>query len=94
MPPRHSNSTDGPRGRKSSSRSKVVRAKKQKRIPGRVKNIDYKDPKLLRRFVTERGKIVPSRISGTSARCQRQLAKAVKRARHLGLLPFTAEMYK
>ncbi len=94
MAHRHSGSSDGRRGRNSSSRPKVVRAKKQKRIPGRVKGIDYKDPKLLRRFVTERGKIVPSRISGTSARCQRQIAKAVKRARHLGLLPFAAEMYK
>ena len=94
MAHRHSSSSDG-RGRKSSSRNaKIVRSKKQKRIPGRIKNIDYKDPKMLRRFVTERGKIVPSRISGTSARCQRQIAKAVKRARHLGLLPFTAETYK
>lgn len=76
------------------NRAKIVRSKKQKRIPSRIKNIDYKDPRQLRRFVTERGKIVPSRISGTSARCQRQLAKAIKRSRHLGLLPFTAEMYK
>lgn len=76
------------------NRAKMVRAKKQKRIPSRIKNIDYKDPKQLRRFVSERGKIVPSRISGASARCQRRLAKAIKRARHLSLLPFTAEMYK
>ena len=94
MAHRHSGASEG-RGRRNNSRnSKIVRSKKQKRIPGRIKNIDYKDPKMLRRFVTERGKIVPSRISGTSARCQRQIAKAVKRARHLGLLPFTAEMYK
>ena len=94
MAHRHSGSSDG-RGRRNKSKNdKIVRSKKQKRIPGRIKNIDYKDPKMLRRFVTERGKIVPSRISGTSARCQRQIAKAVKRARHLGLLPFTAEMYK
>ena len=94
MAHRHSSPSDG-RGRRNKSKNdKIVRSKKQKRIPGRIKNIDYKDPKMLRRFVTERGKIVPSRISGTSARCQRQIAKAVKRARHLGLLPFTAEMYK
>ena len=89
MPPRHSRSSDGPRGRNSSSRSKkVVRAKKQKRIPGRVKNIDYKDPKLLRRFVTERGKIVPSRITGTRAIDQRRIAKAIQYARLLGLIPY------
>ena len=94
MAHRHSSSSDG-RGRGNSSKNaKTFGVKKQKRIPGRIKNIDYKDPKMLRRFVTERGKIVPSRISGTSARCQRQIAKAVKRARHLGLLPFTTEMYK
>ena len=72
----------------------AARPRKQKRIAGRIKNIDYKDPKLLRRFVTERGKIVPSRISGASARCQRRLAKAIKRARHIGLLPFIEETYK
>ena len=90
MPPRHSSSSDGPRGRNSSSRSKkVVRAKKQKRIPGRVKNIDYKDPKLLRRFVTERGKIVPRRVSGLCAKNQRKITQAIKRARMIALMPFT-----
>ena len=76
------------------NKNKITKARKQKRIPGRIKNIDYKDPKQLRRFVTERGKIVPSRISGASALCQRRLAKAVKRARHIGLLPFIEETYK
>ncbi|MEM6683441.1 MAG: 30S ribosomal protein S18 [Pseudomonadota bacterium] len=50
--------------------------------------IDYKDVKLLQGFVSERGKIVPSRITAVSAKKQRALATAVKRARHLGLLPF------
>ncbi|MGN7613020.1 30S ribosomal protein S18 [Magnetococcales bacterium HHB-1] len=50
--------------------------------------IDYKDPKLLSRFITERGKIVPSRITGVCAPHQRQLAKAIKRARNIALLPF------
>jgi len=50
--------------------------------------IDYKDVKLLQRFVSERGKIVPSRITAVSSKKQRELAKAIKRARHLGLLPF------
>jgi small subunit ribosomal protein S18 len=50
--------------------------------------IDYKDVKLLQRFVSERGKIVPSRITAVSAKKQRELAKAIKRARFLGLLPY------
>jgi len=50
--------------------------------------IDYKDVRLLQRFVSERGKIVPSRITAVSARKQRELAQAIKRARFLGLLPY------
>ena len=51
--------------------------------------IDYKDIETLRAYVSETGKIVPSRITGTKARFQRQLATAVKRARYLALLPYT-----
>jgi small subunit ribosomal protein S18 len=50
--------------------------------------IDYKDVKLLQRYVSERGKIVPSRITAVSAKKQRELAKAIKRARFIGLLPY------
>ena len=50
--------------------------------------IDYKDVRLLQRYISERGKIVPSRITAVSAKKQRELAKAIKRARILGLLPF------
>jgi len=50
--------------------------------------IDYKDVRLLQRFVSERGKIVPSRITAVSAKKQRELAQAIKRARFLGLLPY------
>lgn len=50
--------------------------------------IDYKDVKLLQRFVSERGKIMPSRITAVSAKKQRELATAIKRARNLALLPF------
>ncbi len=50
--------------------------------------IDYKDVKLLQRFLSERGKIVPSRITAVSAKKQRELARAIKRARHLALLPY------
>jgi small subunit ribosomal protein S18 len=50
--------------------------------------IDYKDVKLLQRFISERGKIVPSRITAVSAKKQRELSQAIKRARFLGLLPY------
>jgi small subunit ribosomal protein S18 len=50
--------------------------------------IDYKDVRLLQRFISERGKIVPSRITAVSAKRQRELAQAIKRARNLALLPF------
>lgn len=59
-----------------------------------IEFIDYKDEKLLRRFVTERGKIIPRRVSGTSAIFQRQLTVAIKRARHMALLAFVAESVK
>ena len=54
-----------------------------------IKEIDYKDLALLKGYVTETGKIVPSRITGTKAHFQRQLSPAVKRARYLALLPYT-----
>ncbi|MDG4721227.1 30S ribosomal protein S18 [Thalassospira sp. SM2505] len=54
--------------------------------------IDYKDVKLLQRFVSERGKIVPSRITAVSAKKQRELAKAIKRARFLALLPYADQV--
>ena len=59
-----------------------------------IKYIEYKDERLLRRFVTERGKIVPRRITGTCARHQRMLTTAIKRARHLAIMPFVAESYR
>lgn len=54
-----------------------------------VKEIDYKDIDTLKSYITETGKIVPSRITGTKARYQRQLSTAIKRARYLALLPYT-----
>lgn len=54
-----------------------------------VTEIDYKDLDVLKGYVTETGKIVPSRITGTKARYQRQLATAIKRARYVALLPYT-----
>ena len=57
----------------------------------KVEAIDYKDVPKLRRYITERGKILPRRISGNCAKHQRQLTVAIKRARNIALLPFTAE---
>jgi small subunit ribosomal protein S18 len=54
-----------------------------------IDTIDYKDLDMLKQYVSENGKIVPSRITGTKARYQRQLATAIKRARYLALLPYT-----
>ena len=53
--------------------------------------IDYKDSRLLSRYISERGKIVPSRITAVSAKRQRELAKAIERARFLGLLPYVVK---
>lgn len=57
----------------------------------KVENIDYKDIDRLRRYMSERGKILPRRVTGTCARHQRELTVAIKRARHLALLPYTAD---
>ena len=57
----------------------------------KVQNIDYKDIARLRRYMSERGKILPRRVTGTCARHQRELTVAIKRARHLALLPYTAD---
>jgi small subunit ribosomal protein S18 len=54
-----------------------------------IRFVDYKDDRFLSRFITENGKILPSRLSGVDARHQRQLAVAIKRARYLALLPYT-----
>ncbi len=57
----------------------------------KIDYIDYKDTAKLRRFISERAKILPRRITGTCAKHQRQLTEAIKRARHIALLPFTSE---
>ncbi|SIT87078.1 30S ribosomal protein S18 [Edaphobacillus lindanitolerans] len=56
-----------------------------------ITRIDYKDVDLLKKFISERGKILPRRVTGTSAKWQRKLTVAIKRARIMGLLPFTSE---
>ena len=57
----------------------------------KFENIDYKDIARLRRYISQRGKILPRRVTGTCARHQRELTVAIKRARHLALLPYTAD---
>ena len=56
--------------------------------------IDYKDVDLLRKFITERGKILPRRITGNSLKYQRKVATAIKRARHLAMLPYVTDLLK
>lgn len=59
-----------------------------------IKYIDYKDPEFLKRFLNEQGKILPRRLTGTSLKYQRRLATAIKRARHLALLPYVTDLLK
>ena len=67
--------------------------KKRKSCPfsGSKSKIDYKDIKTLTKFVSERGKIIPSRISAVSAKKQRELSNAIKRARYIGLMPYVVK---
>ncbi len=71
---------------------------KQKKVcrftENNIKYIDFKDVKMLQKFTTEQGKIIPKRITGTSAKYQRELAKAIKRARHMALLPYVSDTVK
>ena len=59
-----------------------------------IKYIDYKDPQFLLKFVNDQGKILPRRLTGTSLKYQRRVSQAVKRARHLALLPYVSDMLK
>lgn len=59
-----------------------------------IKYIDYKDPDFLLKFVNEQGKLLPRRLTGTSLKYQRKVAQAVKRARHLALMPYVADLLK
>jgi small subunit ribosomal protein S18 len=88
---RYSDDSDE-RGQEGRSRRYSSRRKTCAFCEGDVAQIDYKRADLLRRFLTDRGKIRPRRQTGTCARHQRQLAIAVKRARHLALLPFVVEI--
>lgn len=59
-----------------------------------IKYIDYKDPEFLKKFLNEQGKILPRRLTGTSLKYQRKVAQAIKRARHLALLPYVTDLMK
>lgn len=59
-----------------------------------VKYVDYKDPEFLKMFINEQGKLLPRRITGTSLKYQRKVATAVKRSRHLAIMPFVADLLK
>ena len=71
------------------SKTKYCRFRKM-----RIKYIDYKDPDFLFRFVNEQGKILPRRVTGTSVKYQRKVAQAIKRARHLALMPYVGDLLK
>ncbi len=70
-------------------KKKYCRFKKNK-----IKYIDYKDPEFLKKFLNEQGKLLPRRLTGTSLKYQRKVSTAVKRARHLALLPFVTDNLK
>jgi small subunit ribosomal protein S18 len=77
------------------TQKQVLRKKKPDPLKQRgIKYIDYKDVKLLSRFVNEQGKMLPSRITGLTSKNQRKLTTAIKRARHLGLMPFVSEEHR
>jgi small subunit ribosomal protein S18 len=60
----------------------------------RIRYIDYKDPEFLKKFLNDQGKILPRRLTGTSLKYQRKVAQAVKRARHIALLPYVTDLLK
>ena len=84
------NSRDGEE-RQGNKKGKLFYRKKVCRFCAQKAKIDYKDPDSLRRFITERGKILPRRITGTCAKHQRKLALEIKRARALALLPYVVD---
>jgi small subunit ribosomal protein S18 len=76
-------------------KKEIIKTKKVCRFTeNKIKYIDYKDVKLLQRYTTEQGKMIPKRITGTSAKYQRQLSAAIKRARHMALLPYVSDTVK
>jgi small subunit ribosomal protein S18 len=72
----------------------VRRRRKGRFADIKIDKVDYKDERLLRKFMSENGKIIPRRITGVSAKAQRKLTRAIKRARIMAILPFVEEAYK
>ena len=95
LPPRREKDRDKEKDRGNAPASmEGIFVKKRKQCPftaAGVRHIDYKDISTLVQFITERGKIIPRRITGVSAWHQRELAQAIKRSRHMALLPFVAQ---
>lgn len=80
---------------RTSSENPDIRSRRRKRCPftaAGIWEVDYKDIDTLSKFITEKGKILPRRITGVSAYHQKRLAEAIKRARHIALLPFVAQV--
>ncbi|MBI2871496.1 MAG: 30S ribosomal protein S18 [Candidatus Omnitrophica bacterium] len=90
-PPRGKKALAGKKGKAQAQARKFFRKKVCKFCSEKVERVDYKDVLRLVKFVTEKGKIVPRRISGNCAWHQRELARAIKRARMVALTPFTGE---
>ncbi|NIP31729.1 MAG: 30S ribosomal protein S18 [Candidatus Dadabacteria bacterium] len=77
------------RGRNPNKRGNFIRKRKARNLKKEGKTIDYKDTELLSQFITERKKILPKRSTGLNAQEQRKISIAIKRARHMALLPYT-----
>jgi len=72
-----------------------IRKKKYCRFrKNRIRYVDYKDPEFLKKFLNEQGKILPRRVTGTSLKYQRKISVAIKRARHIAILPYVTDLLK
>lgn len=94
MPGRKTNKKDGRKERSGDSKESRIRRPRRKSCNfciDKVESIDYKDVSKLRKYISERGKILPRRVSGNCAKHQRRLTEAIKRARHIVLLPYTTD---
>lgn len=91
MPRRSDDKTKKPKFKKFDSKEKFFRKKSCRFCLDKTESIDYKDVMRLKRFVTEKGKIMPNRLTGNCAKHQRKIAIAIKRARFMALLPYVGE---
>lgn len=88
---RSDDKTRKPKKKKFDSKEKFFRKKSCRFCMDKTESIDYKDAMRLKRFITEKGKIMPNRLTGNCAKHQRKIAVAVKRARYIALLPYVGE---